>query len=54
MEKTAKKPEKRWDTHVYLGADDRAALEVMAKREDRSITKLITLILRKHLASDNA
>lgn len=54
MKKTAKKPEKRWDTHVYLGESDRKALESVAHREARSITNQITVILRQFLAAQNA
>lgn len=52
MKKPAKKPkEVRWQTHVYLDATDRAALESIAKRESRSVTAQITVFVRQGLAA---
>jgi hypothetical protein len=54
MKKSVKKPAKtRWQTHVYLDADDRAALEALAKRESRSVTAQITVFVRLGLAAAN-
>jgi len=50
MKKTPKN--KRWDTHVYLEAAEYKALELRAKREDRSITKIVTLMIRQALATE--
>lgn len=50
--KVAKEPKpERWQTHVYLTADDFANLKKIADKESRSTTGQIEFFLRKSIAS---
>lgn len=53
MTKPAKAPKKKiWDTHVYLNDAERRALEAIARREARSLTRQISVYIRRGLAAD--
>lgn len=51
MKKTAKKPVKRWETHVRLDTADKTALEAIAKRESRSATAQIAVFVRQGISA---
>ena len=52
MAKVNKEPKpERWQTHVYLSADDFVELKKIADRESRSTTMQIEYFLRQAIAN---